>query len=72
MSPMCDYFVSFLPTWLAPNLITISGFMLLVFAHVLMVFLYGTSNEGPIDSWFCVLAGVSFFTYCTLDNMDGK
>ena len=72
MSPLCDYLVSFLPTWLAPNLITVSGFAILIFTHILMVLLYGPTNEGPMDSWFCLFAGIAYFTYATLDNIDGK
>jgi hypothetical protein len=71
-SPLCDYIVTFLPTWLAPNLITVSGFMLLVMTHLLMLYLYGTSTDGPFDSWFCVFLGLAYTIYSTLDNIDGK
>ena len=37
-----------------------------------MLYLYGDSTEGPVDSWFCYLVGVSYFVYSTLDNVDGK
>lgn len=72
MSPMCDFFVSFLPTWLAPNLITVTGFMVLIFTHLFMLYLYGTSTEGPFDSWFCVFVGLSYTLYSILDNIDGR
>jgi ethanolaminephosphotransferase len=71
-SPLCDYLVSYLPTWLAPNLITISGFMILVLTHLLMLYLYGTSTEGPMETWFCVFIGLAYTVYSTLDNIDGK
>jgi len=71
-SPLCDFLVSYLPTWLAPNLITISGFMILVLTHLLMLYLYGTSTEGPMETWFCVFIGLAYTVYSTLDNIDGK
>lgn len=71
-SPLCDFLVSFLPTWLAPNLITVSGFLILVSTHLLMLYLYGTSTEGPFDSWFCMYLGIAYKVYATLDNIDGK
>jgi hypothetical protein len=46
--------------------------MILIFVHLLMLCLYGTSTEGPFDSWFCILAGLAFTAYSILDNIDGK
>lgn len=37
-----------------------------------MFALYGTSVEGPVDSWFCVFMAINFLIYNTLDNCDGK
>jgi len=60
------------PTWLAPNLITLAGFAFILLPHLVSVIAYGNETEGPVDGWFCVLTGVSFFVYNTLDNIDGK
>ena len=64
--------VARLPSWVAPNVITLVGFACNLMTHLLMIYLYGFSTEGPMDSWFCVFMAVSYFTYCTLDNCDGK
>lgn len=48
------------------------GFSCTVFCWLLMFYLYGFTTEGPVDSWFCYLVGVSYFVYSTLDNLDGK
>lgn len=61
-----------MPTWLAPNLITLAGFAFILLPHLVSVIAYGNETEGPVDGWFCVLTGVSFFVYNTLDNIDGK
>ena len=71
-SPMCDFLTEQLPTWLAPNLITLASFSFIVFPHLLMVALYGNETDGPLPSWFCVFLGICFFMYNTLDNIDGK
>jgi len=69
---MCDYLVTLLPVTIAPNVITIAGFMCVFFCLIVMGFLYGLEAEGPVDGWFKCMTGVLFFTYTVLDNMDGK
>lgn len=71
-SPLCDWIADRLPMWLAPNLITLSGFACTLSCKLLMLYLYGFSTEGPVDSWFCYLLGISYFVYSTIDNVDGK
>ena len=71
-SPLCDWLAERLPTWLAPNLITLAGFSCTIFCWLLMFYLYGFTTDGPIDSWYCFLVGISYFVYSTLDNLDGK
>ena len=72
MSPFCDWLVTFFPTWLAPNVITLAGFAVNVVVHLLMLYIYGTSTEGPIAPWFLVLLGLGFTVYNIMDNCDGK
>lgn len=69
---MCDYLVKFLPVTLAPNVITITGIGCVFASVVLMHCLYGFELDGPVDNWFCIVAGVLYFTNTVLDNMDGK
>jgi len=60
-SPMCDKIVSYLPWMLAPNVITITGELAVMFAAVLMGCLYGWDLEGEMSSWMCYLAGFLYF-----------
>ena len=69
---MCDWIVTKLPMWLAPNIITLTGFSFNVIPHFMMIYMYGNEMDGPVDRWVCVLLGLSFFIYTTLDNCDGK
>ena len=69
---MAECLIKFVPRTVAPNVITLIGFMFNVIPHVLCMALYGTSLDAPVDDWFCYLLGVSYFIYVTFDNMDGK
>jgi ethanolaminephosphotransferase len=64
--------VSKLPLWLAPNLITLTGFGFNIFQYLLMLYLYGDSMQGPVDTWFILCCAVTYTAYATLDNCDGK
>ena len=69
---MCDAIVKKFPMWLPPNVITLMGFSFNVFPHLLMIAIYGNHMEGYVDSWVCVMLGISYFMFTTLDNCDGK
>lgn len=71
-SPLCDYLVSKLPMWLAPNIITLCSFAFNVIPHFIIIGLYGNDMEGYCPNWVAFMLGVSYFMYTTLDNMDGK
>lgn len=49
-----------------------AGFGFNIGTYILMIYLYGFTTEGPIDSWFVVWCGFSYLIYTTLDNIDGK
>ena len=71
-SPLCDEIVKKFPMWLPPNVITLLGFAFVVLPHLILIALYGNKMDGPIDGWVCVMVGISYFIYITLDNCDGK
>ncbi|XP_068136068.1 ethanolaminephosphotransferase 1 isoform X2 [Hyperolius riggenbachi] len=77
MHPFWNSIVKFLPTWLAPNLITFSGFLLLVFNFLMIAFFdpdFYASAPGHVHVPSCVwiVAGLLNFTAYTLDGVDGK
>ena len=69
---MCDWIVSKLPAWLAPNTITIWGFFWNIACISLTLGLYGNSTEGYFSPWLSFFCGISYFMYTTADNCDGK
>ncbi|KAL7864188.1 hypothetical protein AOLI_G00156080 [Acnodon oligacanthus] len=77
MHPFWNSMVKILPTWLAPNLITFTGFMFLVLNFVILsVYDYDfyASAEGHVHvpSWVWIAAGLFNFLAYTLDGVDGK
>lgn len=77
MHPFWNSVVKIMPTWLAPNLITFTGFMFLVLNFVMLAFYdyhFYASAEGHthVPSWVWVAAGLFNFLAYTLDGVDGK
>ncbi|GAB9462761.1 hypothetical protein Gpo141_00000245 [Globisporangium polare] len=71
LTPMNNFLVEFLPLWLAPNLITLIGLLLVGFSHLLFA-LYCPFLDGDAPAWLFVVAAAALFAYQTLDNLDGK
>lgn len=77
MHPFWNSVVKVMPTWLAPNLITFTGFMFLVLNFLMLAFYdfhFNASGEGQahVPSWVWVAAGLFNFLAYTLDGVDGK
>ncbi|TDH68473.1 hypothetical protein CCR75_001427 [Bremia lactucae] len=71
LTPMNNFLVELLPLWVAPNLITLVGLILVAASHVLFAILCPLL-EGYAPWWALVIAAVTLFGYQTLDNLDGK
>ncbi|XP_077443928.1 ethanolaminephosphotransferase 1 [Stigmatopora argus] len=77
MHPFWNFLVKFFPKWLAPNLITFTGFMFLVVNFLMLAFYdvdFNASAAGHdhVPSWVWVTAGIFNFLAYTLDGVDGK
>lgn len=66
-----DWCMQFIPMTLAPNAITLIGFVIESFSFVLSLILSdGLKKQLP---WYgCVINAVCLFIYQTLDNLDGR
>lgn len=75
-NPLANYFVEFLPESLAPNVITLIGFVFSFLPFFVLFHFYGTSfidYEGnEIPSWFFIFNGFCYFMYRMFDELDGK
>ena len=73
--PLCNASVHYVPMWVAPNLITVTGLVGVIVAHALiatyMPLLQVDPAIGEPPAWIFVYAGVSMFVYQFLDNLDG-
>lgn len=72
LSPIAQFCVdNFVPSWVAPNVITVAGLVLSFVATTTALIVNPTlGTDAP--RWSHLLVGVCVFLYQTLDNMDGK
>lgn len=78
MHPFWNWCVQFFPRWLAPNLITFTGFLLTI-ANFILIGYYdynflAADNLIPntIPTWVFLVAAINIFLAYTLDGIDGK
>ena len=72
LSPWAEFCVeNFIPVWMAPNLITLTGLFATVTATS-FVLVYDPLLIGNGPRWLPLLTSICIFAYQTLDNMDGK
>eukprot|EP00033_Pygsuia_biforma_P005736 GCRY01006342.1.p1 GENE.GCRY01006342.1~~GCRY01006342.1.p1 ORF type:complete len:387 (+),score=41.51 GCRY01006342.1:113-1273(+) len=63
--------VRLMPLWLAPNLITLIGFLAVVISH-LVLYCYVPTLSGAAPSWVYCFCAFCLFFYQTFDAIDGK
>jgi ethanolaminephosphotransferase len=71
-SPFAEFLLKFVPETVAPNLITLFAFVIIVVSHVVFMFEGDSEFARVIPAWKYLLFGVTLFLYQHLDNMDGK
>lgn len=59
------------PPWLAPNLVTLTGFVFVLFSY-LTILVWSPMLNGQTPSWFGLIVFVCTFLYQTCDGSDGK
>ncbi|XP_063218026.1 ethanolaminephosphotransferase 1 [Bacillus rossius redtenbacheri] len=80
LHPFWNWVVQFCPRWVAPNLLTFSGFLFTVLNFLIFSYydydFYASSPSHPevpaIPGWVWLLAAVNVFLAYTLDGIDGK
>lgn len=61
----------FLPGWLAPNLITLTGLIALLATYVVTAY-YSPDFEHELPRWIYLMSSVGVFFYLHMDALDGK
>ncbi|KAJ0175668.1 hypothetical protein K1T71_008827 [Dendrolimus kikuchii] len=80
MHPFWNWCVQFCPVWIAPNLLTFTGFLLTVLNFLLFSYydagFHALTDENVtrdyIPSWVWAVTAVNLFVAYTLDGIDGK
>ncbi|KAF7393022.1 hypothetical protein HZH68_010016 [Vespula germanica] len=80
MHPFWNKVVEYCPKWVAPNVLTFSGFLFTVLNFVVFAtfdyYFYASSDDhsqySPIPHWVFAIAAFNIFMAYTLDGIDGK
>lgn len=69
--PFWNGLVNFIPLYVAPNLITLTGLILMIMGYCVVAY-HSPYIHGNPPGWVFVIASVTTFLYQTLDALDGK
>ncbi|KAK3089897.1 hypothetical protein FSP39_007489 [Pinctada imbricata] len=80
MHPFWNWIVQFFPKWIAPNLLTLTGFLHLVLNFAILSYydtnFYASDRDTPdvtpIPDWVWIMCAFNIFAASTLDGIDGK
>ncbi|XP_066525661.1 cholinephosphotransferase 1 [Hoplias malabaricus] len=75
LEPICQVYWNWLvqqvPTWVAPNTLTITGLIVNVLTTLILVYYCPTGTEEA-PAWAFILSALGLFIYQSLDAIDGK
>ncbi|RMD39467.1 hypothetical protein DV735_g5671, partial [Chaetothyriales sp. CBS 134920] len=63
--------VQLLPLWLAPNMVTLLGFLCII-VNIGILLIYIPDLVGPGPTWVYYSFALGLWLYSTMDNIDGK
>jgi len=72
LNPMWLKLTTFLPLWMAPNLVTLLGWFHMIFLWSLITSYAPTAPDWHTPCWVLLLAAWCLMVYQTMDAMDGK
>lgn len=72
LNPYWTWCAEFMPSWLAPNCITMIGISAILFSNLLILILQNGDLKTPMWRIVYLVFAVSLFFYQTMDNIDGK
>jgi ethanolaminephosphotransferase len=71
-NPIASSLVTLLPDSVAPNTLTLLGFVHAVVPPIMMYTLFGCQLMGDLPSWFMILQAYAYLVYRIFDEADGK
>ncbi|CAN6655124.1 cholinephosphotransferase 1 [Trichomonascus vanleenenianus] len=71
LNPYWTWAAQFMPSWLAPNVITLIGFACIC-VNILCILIYIPDLTSQAPAWVYISFALGLWTYQTMDNIDGK
>lgn len=71
-SPLLDILVSYFPSWVAPNSLTLASLIVNLIPFFVILFECGNDFSATVSRWTCLLQSITHLLYIILDNSDGK
>lgn len=71
LNPFWTWSAQFMPSWLAPNVITLLG-IFAIYLNIACILIYIPDLVGPGPAWLYFSFAAGLFFYQTMDNIDGK
>ncbi|KNC71945.1 hypothetical protein SARC_15508, partial [Sphaeroforma arctica JP610] len=71
LKPLAVRCTNYVPTWVHPNAITLTGLFFPAMSYLFM-WHYNPNLGEEVPSWLVFMCGINLFIYQTLDNMDGQ
>ena len=71
-NPVANKLVESLPDWVAPNTLTLLGFVHTIVPLTTLFTVADFDLMGHVPNWFFFLQAWCYFAYRMLDEMDGK
>lgn len=71
LQPSLDWMATLIPRWLAPNVITLGGGLLILLATFIVIWNL-PAFYGPVPVWVCLVAIIGTAGFVILDNLDGR
>jgi len=72
LSPCLNFLINFVPTTIAPNVITLASFLCNIFSFYVTYLNVGNDYDMELSRNTCLLQSIIHFLYLVLDNLDGK
>lgn len=71
LNPYWEWLEHFIPLNIAPNMVTLVGFVLVCLSYLIMAF-YDQTFSKVLPSWVYIISGLFQWAYQTFDALDGK
>jgi len=72
LAPCLNFLINFVPTNLAPNVITLASFACNILSFYVTYLEVGNDYDMELSRSTCLMQAIIHFSYLALDNLDGK